>query len=70
MAGKALLRRLAAARHGEVRGDGAGITTRIVDALAVLKQGGASAASQEPQDDADPSKPPLSERPMAQVRRF
>lgn len=39
MAGKALMRRLAAAhRHGEVPGDGAAITTRVEEALAVLRR--------------------------------
>jgi hypothetical protein len=49
MAGKALLRRLAAAhRHGEVPGDGDGFQARIDNALALLRQDGAGAETGDP----------------------
>jgi hypothetical protein len=45
MAGKALFRRLAAARrHGEVPGDSAGFQARIDNALTMLRQDDADAA--------------------------
>jgi hypothetical protein len=49
MAGKALLRRLAAARrHGEVPGDGDRFQARIDNALALLRQDGVGDAPGEP----------------------
>jgi hypothetical protein len=51
MAGKALFRRLAAARrHGEVPGDSAGFQARIDNALTMLRQDDADAAPGEPQE--------------------
>jgi hypothetical protein len=58
MAGKALMRRLVAARgHDEVPGDDPDIGARIGDALAALGRNGGAIAPAEPQDDADPVEP-------------
>jgi hypothetical protein len=42
---------------GRIPGDGAGIHTRIDEALAVLRQDRADTAPQEPQDSADAPTP-------------